>query len=437
MSVRSTRITFRNDRGLRLAGLLDEPGSQPARAYALFAHCFTCNKNYKGVRNLCRALAAAGIGVLRFDFTGLGESEGDFSTTTFSDNIADILAAAHWLETHHAAPQLLIGHSLGGTAMLLAASRLQAVKAVATVASPSEPAHVLTHFADRQAQILQQGEAEIRIGGVAYRIRRPFVEDVQAHDLKAVLPGLKRALLILHAPGDETVSVEHAARLFALARHPKSFVSLDGADHLLSRPEDARYAGGLIAAWAQRYLVTDQASDRAPAASSASTARESPATAVPAGKDDVVVTIGRDHYHTEIRARHHEFTADEPLRAGGGDQGPTPYELLCAALGACTAITLRMYADRKSWPLESVRVVLRHAKVHVQDCRECPDDNAQKNHAGKGGWVDRIERRLSLRGDLSDAQRERLLAIADRCPVHRSLQEKILIETCLDSNVAR
>ncbi|MFQ5488018.1 MAG: alpha/beta fold hydrolase [Gammaproteobacteria bacterium] len=398
----SIRVQFPNAKGQQLAAFLDQPAQCAPRAFAIFAHCFTCNKNYKGVRNISRVLSEAGIAVLRFDFTGLGESEGDFSATTFSSNIEDIVAAARWLEAHHEAPQLLIGHSLGGTAMLAAAERIPASRAVVTIASPSEPMHVAEHFADRHEEIHSRGEAQIRIGGIDYRISRDFLDDVQQYRMAETLKDLGRALLILHSPRDRTVDVAHAARLFAWARHPKSFVSLDDADHLLVKEADARYAGGVIAAWAARYL--------APAAAT-----------VPVALEDavgVMVSIGREHYRTRIHIHDHELTADEPRRLGGGDCGPNPYELLTASLGACTAITLRMYADRKQWPLEAVQIVLRHA----DDCRDC----GQAHNA-----VDRIERDIRLHGRLTAAQRQRLLEIADRCPVHRSLQERILIETRL------
>ncbi len=402
----SVRVQFPNAAGQQLAAFLDQPAHCAPRAFAVFTHCFTCNKNYKGIRNISRVLSEAGIAVLRFDFTGLGESEGDFSTTTFSSNIEDIVAAAHWLETYHQAPQLLIGHSLGGTAMLAAAGRIPASRAVVTIASPSEPRHVAEHFADRHQEIRSRGEALIRIGGIDYRITKDFLDDVQQYHMAETLKTLGRALLILHSPRDRTVDVAHAARLFAAARHPKSFVSLDEADHLLIREADARYAGSVIAAWAEHYLAA--------VASTESLVTES--------TDDVEVLIGRQHYRTRINIHGHELTADEPHRLGGGDCGPNPYELLAASLGACTAITLRMYADRKQWPLEAVQIALRHSKVHADDCRDCG-----RQHQA----LDRIERDIRLHGELTESQRQRLLEIADRCPLHRSLQERILIATRL------
>ncbi len=400
----SQRVEFRNEAGHRLAAILDRPRAAPPRAYALLAHCFTCNKNYKGLRNLSRALCEAGIAVLRFDFTGLGESAGDFAETTFSTNISDILAAARWLERHHRPPALLMGHSLGGTAMLAAASRLAASRAVVTIASPSEPAHVAAHFADRHEEIRSRGEAELTVGGIAYRIRKAYLDDLQNYTMEGILAELDRALLILHSPLDRTVAIDHAARLFAGARHPKSFVSLDRADHLLSSEADARYAGTLIAAWASRYLdATEDGDTQAPV-------------------EGVEVTIGREHYCTRVRAGAHELVVDEPRRLGGSDCGPNPYEALSAALGSCTAITLRMYADRRQWPLDGVRVVLRHSKVHVEDCRDCEEG---------GRTVDLLRRDIQLQGPLSPEQRQRLLEIADRCPVHRSLQQGMRVETRL------
>ncbi|HHH35726.1 MAG TPA: OsmC family protein [Gammaproteobacteria bacterium] len=400
----SLRVDFPNEAGQGLAGILDRPRAVAPRAFALLAHCFTCNKNYKGLRNVSRALCEAGIAVLRFDFTGLGESEGDFSATTFSTNISDILAAARWLARHHQPPALLVGHSLGGVAMMAAAPRIDACRAVATLASPSDPAHVADHFADRHEEIRSRGEAEITVGGIAYRIRRAFLDDLRKHSMGDILARMDRPLLILHSPLDRTVAIEHAARLFAGARHPKSFVSLDRADHLLSREADARYAGTVIAAWASRYL------------------EDVPAAEAEDRVEGVEVTIGREHYCTRVRAGAHQLVLDEPRRLGGGDCGPNPYEALSAALGSCTAITLRMYADRKQWPLEEVRVVLRHSKVHVEDCRGCEEG---------AHTVDLIRRDIQLKGRLSQEQRQRLLEIADRCPVHRSLHQGVRVETRL------
>ncbi len=387
------KLTFENRDGVRLSARLDLPADGPPLAYALFAHCFTCSKNLKAVGHINQALTRRGIAVLRFDFTGLGESEGDFADTNFSSNIEDLIDAAGFLEETREAPRILIGHSLGGAAVLQAAAALASVRAVATIGAPYDPAHVTHLFEDAADEIVASGEARVSLAGRSFTIKKQFLDDLEAQRVDRNLRDLGRALLIFHSPVDRIVGVDNAALIFQAARHPKSFVSLDQADHLLTNEADSRYIGEVLAAWAGKYIGA------------------APAAASDDGHESVVVArVGESGYMTDIIAQGHSLVADEPTSHGGTDRGPSPYGLLSAALGACTSMTLRMYADRKQWPLEGVVTRLKHAKVHAEDCAECES---------KTGKIDRIERRIELLGDLDDDQKKRLMEIADRCPVHR------------------
>jgi uncharacterized OsmC-like protein/alpha-beta hydrolase superfamily lysophospholipase len=399
--VPAERFDFVNAQGQRLAALLDMPRGEP-KAYALFAHCFTCGKDVHAARRIAQALTALGIGVLRFDFTGLGSSEGEFANTTFSSNVADLLAAAGALRERRRAPTILIGHSLGGAAVLAAAVDIPEARAVVTIAAPSDPTHVTGLFRDRLQDIAQQGEVEVTLEGRRFRIRRAFLDDVAEQNLRQKIAHLRKALLIFHSPTDDRVGIENATRIFEAAKHPKSFVSLAGADHLLSRPSDARYVAKVIAAWAERYLDLPE---------------PQPATA---DTDVVVSETRRSRFEQEISIGRHRLLADEPVSVGGLDSGPGPYDLLLAGLGACTSMTLRLYAERKSLRLDRVTVRLSHSKVHAADCESCET---------KEGMLDRIERVVTLEGELNDDERARLLEIADKCPVHRTLTSEIEIRT--------
>lgn len=392
----SQPVSFSGSQGATLAGRLDRPPGR-ARAWVLFAHCFTCGKDLAGARWIGEALAARGFGVLRFDFTGLGQSEGDFARTTFSSNTADLVAAAEFLRAQGAGPTVLIGHSLGGAAVLAAAERIPEVKAVVTIGAPFDPLHV-THLIGKldPAALEDSQGGTVEIGGRPFRISPEFLRDLEAQDPSGQIAALGRALLVLHAPGDQIVGIDEARKIYQAAKHPKSFVSLEDADHLLSRPADARYAAEVIAAWASRYL---------------------PEPEEPEPEGSVRVVGGSSGLAQAIQAGAHSLRADEPLRLGGGDTGPAPYDLLLAALGACTSMTLRMYAERKKWPLEGVEVRLTHAKVR-------PEGDAP------GAQVDLIERAITILGPGLDAeQRQRLLEIANRCPVHRTLEGEIRIQT--------
>jgi uncharacterized OsmC-like protein/alpha/beta superfamily hydrolase len=400
------RVSFPGASGARLTGRIDTPVGEKPVAWALFAHCFTCSKDLRAAVTISRALAERRIGVLRFDFTGLGESEGDFADTTFASNVDDLLAAAAFMESQLAAPELLVGHSLGGAAVLLAAGRMPACRAVATVGAPARPIHVERHLHGPLDEVRRTGKAQVSIGGRPFLVRRQLLEDLEAASLQPAVHDLQRALLLFHSPADDIVAIDNASTLFAWARHPKSFISLDHADHLLSGREDAAYVGAVTAAWARRYLEHDPATGQA---------RD-----WAAGEDRVALSIGHDHFPTEIMAAGHTLVADEPLDAGGSGLGPSPYDLLNAALGACTAITLRIYADRKQWPLHQVDVRLAHGKVHARDDADPGDAR-----------IDHISQEIRLRGPLSYEQRQRLREIADRCPVHRTLDAGVKIETTL------
>jgi len=409
----SLKLTFPGGAGDDLAARLDLPDGPP-RAYALFAHCFTCSKDVAAASRLSRALCGYGYGVLRFDFTGIGNSDGDFGNTSFSSNLDDLVAAADYLREAFRAPTLLVGHSLGGAAVLAAADRIPEARAVATIAAPSDPAHLKQLLAPVADEVRRTGEALVELGGKSFPIRAGFLEDLERHALTERLASSKRALLILHSPTDSIVGIDHARKLFEAARHPKSFVSLDDADHLLGRKEDALYAAGVLAAWAARYVGEAAEEPEDPEAN------EAEAEQVERG---AVLARLLERFTTAIQAGPHALLADEPPDVGGADRGATPYDLVLAGLGACTAMTLRMYADRKEWPLAGARVHLTHAKVHAADCDDC-DENERT--------LDRIERRVTLEGELDEAQRARLLEIADRCPVHKTLTGRIEIETALD-----
>ncbi|MEN6441790.1 MAG: alpha/beta fold hydrolase [Syntrophobacter sp.] len=402
------RLTFKNAAGKRLAARLDLPVDEKPSAFAIFAHCFTCTKNFNAVVNIDRALAMQGIAVLRFDFTGLGESEGDFAETSFSTNVSDLIAAANFLAEHYEAPKLLVGHSLGGAAVLQAAASIPSSQAVATIAAPADLSHLVRFLGkDSGADLEKHGETSINIVGKDFKIKSQFLEDLRQNNMESRIRDLRKPLLVFHSPVDEIVPIENAARIFMAARHPKSFVSLDVADHLLSKREDSLYVGSVLAAWCKKYLeIPDKAK------------RQKDLT-----DNRVVARTGRSGFQTEIVANGHSIIADEPIAVGGSDTGPTPYDLLVSALGACTGMTLRMYADRKGLPVDSITVRLKHLKIHAEDCVECMEN--------KNETIDFIEREIEVEGDLDESTRGRLLEIANRCPVHRTLESRARIHTKL------
>jgi len=396
------KLTFEGSSGAQLAARLDLPEGAHL-ATALFAHCFTCGKDIAAARRIAGRLAAMGIAVMRFDFTGLGHSEGEFAHTTFSSNVGDLVAAAEHLAARGLAPGLLVGHSLGGAAVLRAAERIPSARAVVTIGAPFEPGHVTHAFGNALERIGAEGSAAVTLAGRSFRIGREFVEDLRGEALGPAIAGLKRALLVLHAPRDEIVGIDNATRIFMAAKHPKSFVTLDDADHLISRPADAEYAAEVIAAWAARYLELKQ-------------------PAPPPGAPEGVVRISeadpRGFLQDVLSGPRHHVLADEPQAYGGTDRGMSPYGFLAAGLGACTSMTIRLYARRKGWPLAHVRIDVTHDKVHAQD-------------AADGGKADHFRREITLEGDLADEQRAKLLEIADKCPVHRTLTKGATVETRL------
>jgi len=398
------KFDFHSVQGHQLAALLDRPDG-PVRAVALFAHCFTCGKDIRAARRIAEGLKLHGVAVLRFDFTGIGASEGEFANTTFSSNVDDLVAAADHLRDTLGAPALLIGHSLGGAAVLAAAHRIAEARAVVTIGAPFDPAHVAGLFGGKLSDLAGQDEIEVALAGRSFRIRRALLDDIGQQNLAARIGALHKALLVFHSPTDETVGIDNASQIFIAAKHPKSFISLAGADHLLSRKSDDAYVANVIAAWADRYL--DMAADDQPADDTA------PGTVL-------VRETRRGLFQQEIICGPHRLLADEPVKAGGLDSGPGPYDLLLAALGACTSMTVRLYADRKQFALRRTAVRLRHQKIHAADCAECET---------KEGMIDRIERVLSFEGDLDAEQRARLVEIADKCPVHRTLKSEIDIRT--------
>ena len=412
MVARIERVTFPGSQGAQLAARLDLPAGPP-RAFALFAHCFTCGKDIAAASSIANALTDLGFGVLRFDFTGLGMSDGEFENTNFTSNTGDLVAAADWLRSEHRAPQVLVGHSLGGSAVLAVAADIAEVRAVATIGAPASPDHVTGVFESSLAEIESTGVAEVALAGRPFRIRQQFVDDLRNHVIGDRVKTMKRALLVLHSPIDNIVSIDHASEIFLAARHPKSFVSLDGADHLLTNRDDARFAAAAIGVFADRYIVDESGALDAPRASSAV----------------VVAETTQGPFLNHVVVGRHRLLADEPESVGGFDAGPSPYDFLGAALGACTSMTLRMYADRKGVPLDRVTVDVTHGKVHANDCVECTDN---ADLAGRSGMIDRFERAITVEGDdLTDAHRAKLLEIADKCPVHRTLGSASAIATHL------
>jgi len=397
------KLEFTNSDGHKLVGRLELPSSEHPHNYVLFAHCFTCNKNLSAIRNISRAMTAEGFAVFRFDFTGLGESEGDFADTNFSGNVGDLIAAADFLRAAYAAPTLLIGHSLGGAAVFFAAHSIPEVKGVASVGAPADPEHVTHLLKSNIEEIKSTGQATVNLSGRDFTIKKQFLDDLKNQSLAASVKKLGKPVLILHSPQDSTVEIKNAELIYHAAHHPKSFVSLDGADHLLSRKEDSTYVGQVITGWAQRYVDIPEH------------------TALKSDHQVVAILDQEDGFTTSMKVGNHYITADEPVDVGGNDFGPSPYELVSAGLASCTAMTLHMYARRKAWPLERVEVHTSYGgKTHAADCEACESDSAR---------IDTFYKEIRIEGPLDEKQITRILEIADRCPVHKTLHNEVQVVT--------
>ena len=398
------KVSFTNSEGQQLVGRLELPIDQHPHNYAIFAHCFTCNKNLSAVKNISRALTSNGFGVLRFDFTGLGESDGDFENTNFSGNVEDLISASNFLKEKYSAPALLVGHSLGGAATIFAASQIDSVKAVATIGAPSSPKHIKHLIHNSVDEIKTNGKANVNIGGRPFTIKKQFLDDIETKSLPEVAQNLRKALLVMHSPQDTTVGIQNAEEIYVAARHPKSFVSIDGADHLLMRKEDSTYVGNVISNWAKRYVSI-------------------PETEKLITAHQVVASLDLDDgFTTQMKVGNHYLLADEPKSYGGNDFGPSPYELVSAGLSACTAMTIQMYVKRKGWDLQNVEVHTSYGKTHAIDCEDCENTSSK---------IDTFNREIKLTGTLDEAQIKRILQIADKCPVHKTLHNEIQVVTKL------
>ncbi|WP_420388616.1 alpha/beta fold hydrolase [Roseivirga sp.] len=401
--MKTIKLKFPNKEGQMLAARLELPVDKRVNAYAIFAHCFTCSKNLIAVTHISRGLTSKGIAVLRFDFTGLGESEGDFEDTNFSSNVSDLITAAEYLKENYGEAKIMVGHSLGGAAVLMAAAQLKHIEAIATIGAPADPVHVTHLFQSSLEEIEASGKAKVSLGGRPFTITKQFVEDLEEYEKLDVIKELRRPLLVMHSPQDEIVDIKNAEKIYVSAMHPKSYISLDGADHLLTNRDDAEYAGQMVAAWASRYIKVEPADDLKT-------------------EEQVVVRNEADKgLQTEIMANGHFLLADEPEDLGGTNLGGTPYDLLISGLGACTAMTIRMYANHKKWPLEEVKVHLTREKRHAEDA----------TGLGEKDKLEFIDRYVELTGDLTDEQRQRILEIADKCPVHKTLTNGLKVNTTL------
>jgi len=400
------KVSFKNNDGGLLSARLELPTGDRPVSYAVFAHCFTCNKNLSAIRNISRSLNQKGIAVLRFDFTGLGESEGKFEDTNFSSNVQDLVAAADFLKEQYQSPSLIIGHSLGGAAVIFAAEEIESIQAIVTIGAPAAPEHVSHLFSSSKDAIIRNDEAEVSIGGRPFTIKKQFLEDLEKKNLPEILKSLRKPILILHSPQDKIVGIDNAGKLYSGAHHPKSFISLDGADHLLSNKQDSLYTGEVIASWASRYIIADE-EDKLET------------------NQQVGIHLGEEGFTTDVVAGVHRMIADEPVSVGGQNLGPSPYDLLLASVGTCTAMTLRMYANRKKWNLEEVEVHLSHSKEHIKDCEDCESSEAK---------IDIIRKQIKVKGDLDADQVNRLLEISARCPVHRTINSQVQFESEIYNN---
>ena len=398
------KVKFTNAEGQQLVGRLELPLDQHPYNFAIFAHCFTCNKNLSAVKNISRELTSNGFGVLRFDFTGLGESDGDFENTNFSGNVEDLISASNYLKENHNAPTLLIGHSLGGAAAIFAASQIETVKAVATVGAPSNPKHVQHLIQSSIEEIKTNGKANVNIGGRPFTIKKQFLDDIETKSLPEVAKKLGKALLVMHSPQDTTVGIQNAEEIYHAAKHPKSFVTIDGADHLLMQKEDSTYVGSIISNWAKRYMPLSK-------------------TKTINTSHQVVASLDtEDGFSTQMKVGNHFLMADEPTNYGGNDFGPSPYELVSAGLSACTAMTIQMYVKRKGWDLQNVEVHTSYGKTHAEDCEDCENTESK---------IETFNREIKLTGNLDEKQIQRILQIADKCPVHKTLHNELQVITKL------